>query len=316
MQILIFNTDNNPPVAVFPADTIVGVNTNLQYRISVFDENSSLRGVNAALFGGISELGGSITEIENIGDSTFVTIDFTPGCDAVRGAISSVLRLEDDINFPDINLSTTGSWLIDVEVNQPVLEATLNADNSVQLNWEAIDCQGFFSSISIFRSLCTSESTSDFEEIAQVSIESTSFIDETALEGNLYSYILVADNSLERELLLSTSSSVFTGTNPDNLAVCDHSDDPLITSVDAVETDKGVSIEIYPNPASEEIRIKNTKGYKADFNLFDVNGQLIFTTPIDSELVPIILNDLEKGTYFYEVNTVEKNIGKGSLIIE
>lgn len=63
-----------------------------------------------------------------------------------------------------------------------------------------------------------------------------------------------------------------------------------------IDNDKKEIINIYPNPAKEEITVKNTKTNK--LSIYNLLGELVFNQLISNETVTINISDLPSGIYF------------------
>jgi len=67
-------------------------------------------------------------------------------------------------------------------------------------------------------------------------------------------------------------------------------------------------IEIFPNPATNQINVKlNIELIGTDFSIFDNNGKSVFTGKIISDNTTIELSNFKKGIYFFSVGENLKN---------
>jgi hypothetical protein len=73
---------------------------------------------------------------------------------------------------------------------------------------------------------------------------------------------------------------------------------------------------LFPNPANEYITVRFEKVYQsAIFEIFDTNGHLILTTPIDGKESTIEIADLNAGLYTYRLRDNKTVCVTGKLII-
>lgn len=65
------------------------------------------------------------------------------------------------------------------------------------------------------------------------------------------------------------------------------------------------SIELYPNPTHEYVKIKlpNDKNYA--FSISDINGKEVEIGFLSSKMNSIRLNNLSKGTYFFKIEELD-----------
>ncbi|MFK8008687.1 MAG: DUF4465 domain-containing protein [Saprospiraceae bacterium] len=85
--------------------------------------------------------------------------------------------------------------------------------------------------------------------------------------------------------------------------------DNVVTSdgVVAVENVEASSLfEIYPNPASEFLVLKNLENENAEVAIFDMTGRVIYNTTLTGFLNEINIQNLAKGTYMVKVQTETK----------
>jgi len=91
--------------------------------------------------------------------------------------------------------------------------------------------------------------------------------------------------------------------------------DPLGLGVSSLETlDNALStneielvgqLEVYPNPASEIIEVKNTRFSNLVFNLFDISGKKIKSGNVSNSENRISLYQIQSGMYFLQLLEVE-----------
>lgn len=151
MQILVEDSDNDPPVLFLPQDTCIAHNTLYQERFFTSDPNNDR--VDVELFGGIKEEGALITSIQRVRmDSLVADIEWQIGCDQIaRLPIQATVKGLDD-GLP--NLSTFGNWEITVIGEAPNLISALPDQNQIQLQWEPYDCNDNGAKVQIYRFEC------------------------------------------------------------------------------------------------------------------------------------------------------------------
>jgi glucuronoarabinoxylan endo-1,4-beta-xylanase len=72
----------------------------------------------------------------------------------------------------------------------------------------------------------------------------------------------------------------------------------------AVQDVSGSKIQLYPNPAKDEIFV--TIGNGADYRIFDAKGSLILTGKFSSGKNRVDVSKLALGVYFIEVGNSQK----------
>jgi len=92
----------------------------------------------------------------------------------------------------------------------------------------------------------------------------------------------------------------------------------LITSIDDdLIFSKGNFFEVFPNPGKNNIIIKNTKtDDHFSFSLFDLFGNKIFITGVNSGSLKINTTSIPEGLYFYQISSDNDNNQSGKWIKE
>ena len=94
--------------------------------------------------------------------------------------------------------------------------------------------------------------------------------------------------------------------NQDGLIVGTGEELPNISAQDAI---------VYPNPGNEYLNIQSGPQINsALFELFDMNGNLVLTTPLDERLETISTIMLSTGTYPYRITFDNKIVGSGKWV--
>ena len=85
----------------------------------------------------------------------------------------------------------------------------------------------------------------------------------------------------------------------------------LNQKVEAVEMADGISLSVYPNPASERVSIVMNGSESTDAILFDINGRAVTTMTLHEGLNTVEISDLPQGVYMLRANgAVHKIIKK------
>jgi len=80
----------------------------------------------------------------------------------------------------------------------------------------------------------------------------------------------------------------------------------LIVWTQEIQTDKPL-FNIFPNPGENLINIRLTKG-EFDFELFNLNGQILINQQIQSQVNTINTESLKSGLFFYRITDHKNNI--------
>jgi ABC-type metal ion transport system substrate-binding protein len=87
----------------------------------------------------------------------------------------------------------------------------------------------------------------------------------------------------------------------------------LITWTKEIPTDKQET-SIYPNPGTSQLNIK-TKGNLKDFELLNINGQVVIREMLDKNNSIINVESIKPGIYFYRlVDKKNKTVETGKWI--
>jgi len=88
------------------------------------------------------------------------------------------------------------------------------------------------------------------------------------------------------------------------------------SSLNSIAIDPAISI--YPNPSSGLLNFKFVSKQSSGnyyFTLTNIVGQIVLDEKLNSSLNQIDVSSLENGSYFYQIDTNNKRIAKGKLII-
>jgi photosystem II stability/assembly factor-like uncharacterized protein len=114
-------------------------------------------------------------------------------------------------------------------------------------------------------------------------------------------YIAVADSTMYYNCYLS-------GNNTSNYQIFYAPRIPNVVS--AVETVSEQQFGIFPNPASNEIRISNKNG-KGEFRIYDIQGKIMLTETLTEPNQNIDIRSLKPGVYIWKMKS-----RKGMLVVQ
>jgi hypothetical protein len=77
------------------------------------------------------------------------------------------------------------------------------------------------------------------------------------------------------------------------------------------------SFDIYPNPASDFVylSIEGSENFNANFEIYDLLGQLVLSQTINSSTLQISTEILGNGIYYYKLSETNNIISEGKLVI-
>jgi PKD repeat protein len=84
----------------------------------------------------------------------------------------------------------------------------------------------------------------------------------------------------------------------------------VVFNTSSINESESILIEVYPNPTSNVVNIKNENANATQFAVYDVNGKLIKTINLKNTITEVSVKDLSNGMYFYQVMDNEGNILK------
>jgi hypothetical protein len=83
----------------------------------------------------------------------------------------------------------------------------------------------------------------------------------------------------------------------------------------SVEELSNLNVAIYPNPATDFIKIRKNKNDKLTFHLYNIEGKLLREFSLDKGLEEIKLTpELDSGFYFYKIVDEKESAVSGKLI--
>jgi len=247
MQILIEDSDNNPPVAYVPQDTCISANDLYQERL--FTNDPDFDRVQVDIYGGLLEEGAQLDETRVRNDSVVVDLQWTPDCDDIgRLPMVGLFKVEDN---GDPNLSDNQTWLIQVNGPAPELTSVTESEDGFLIEWEPYECQLDFASIEVFRfecdtsnvqrSACTTGVPDEWGaiKIGEVDITQTSFEDIGAVaglsSGTSYYYMIAVQFGIP-SYGESYASNILSGTVNESL--------PIISTIsfDKIANDQQINV--------------------------------------------------------------------------
>jgi hypothetical protein len=84
----------------------------------------------------------------------------------------------------------------------------------------------------------------------------------------------------------------------------------VVFNTSSINESESILIEVYPNPTSNVLNIKNENPNATQFAVYDVNGKLIKTINLKNTITEVSVKDLSNGMYFYQVLNNEGTILK------
>lgn len=81
---------------------------------------------------------------------------------------------------------------------------------------------------------------------------------------------------------------------------------------DAIANVEAINVAVYPNPASEELRIENAEN--ANIRIFNILGKEVYSTDRAANLERVNVKDFAKGTYFVRIEKEGKVASQKVLI--
>ncbi|MCG8400648.1 MAG: gliding motility-associated C-terminal domain-containing protein, partial [Firmicutes bacterium] len=320
MQILIEESENNPPKLYLPLDTCVEAGTTLD--VEIFAEDPDGHDITIETFSGIFGLFGPAVTVDPgsaIAQPNPARLHFTwqTHCNHVREKPYQIIFKATDHPSEKNKqppLVDFGSWFVTVVAPAPSgLAAFSSPDNNVVLQWDPYTCR-YAEKMQIWRRVGSYEyeyghcetgipKSGGYELIDEISITDTTYID-TGQEAGLaygakYCYRLVAEFPRPRggKSYPSKEVCVITETGPG----------PVITHVDVEKTGDGngeiivswippaeLNEEIYEPPYSYKLYRSDSVSTEIFINEISVLNYED-TTYLDTEL-----NTLSK-TYYYKV---------------
>ena len=88
------------------------------------------------------------------------------------------------------------------------------------------------------------------------------------------------------------------------------------STISVVEVDKLANIDIFPNPATQYITVRNNDPSLAmtTVRIFDINGRLVKNLKVDGTEARIELQDCSNGTYFVKIFAEDKVIATSKIV--
>ncbi len=87
----------------------------------------------------------------------------------------------------------------------------------------------------------------------------------------------------------------------------------------AEELKKGNNIRVYPNPASDKLKIEmsGTSTFKnVELTVYNLLGSLVLRSTLNSSITQLDINQWQKGIYFCRLKTDEKIFGVSQIVIQ
>lgn len=203
MQIIIEDTDLEPPLLKIPNDTCVAAGTILDANIFAWDENNDQ--VALEHYGLPKELGANLTVNKITLDSLVADYSWSIDCGSARQQpYYSYFKATNNPN-KSFKLTTYKEWAIEV-IGAAVENVTATeVTQGVNLSWDSYcPASTGISSLEVWRRSCDLANVTldycttgvpdewGFTKIATVDKNATSYLDETIFKGSKYYYIVIA----------------------------------------------------------------------------------------------------------------------------
>lgn len=173
------------------------------------------------------------------------------------------------------------------------LSGVVVSDNHVELSWE-----NSMSSDKKFQLYRKSHLLSDWELIAELGNDTTSYIDYNVVKGETYNYIVRSVSTVGE----SDWSNII----------------EIILGLTGVNNHSNKKVILYPNPVnSGVITVSVDNLLIKSIDVFDINQRRIFQKQnIDEKKVQINCNDLKSGVYFMKITTSQNSVLVRKFIVE
>ena len=88
------------------------------------------------------------------------------------------------------------------------------------------------------------------------------------------------------------------------------------STISVVEVDNFANIDIFPNPATQYVTVRNNAPSLAMTTVcvFDINGRLVKNLKVDGNEARIELQDCSNGTYFVKIFAEDKVIATSKIV--
>ncbi len=170
----------------------------------------------------------------------------------------------------------------------------LDTLSSIQLKWAAVPGT-FFYHLDV-----STDSLFVNDTIRSIDLLSLSYtLIKPQLAGTTYYWRVIANNggntSTSKIQSFKTMSPDYLGINSNNLS--------------------NEKLKVYPNPSNGKFAFYNLEK-ESNFQVFDVNGKLIFQTETKENTLNLDLEGREKGIYMFRISNSKKEIQQGKLILK
>ena len=186
MQIIVGETDNNPPVLTIPKDTCIEAGTLLEATITAMDPDENAEVIVEA-FGGPFILNPA-AEL-NPDDKNYYpvphTVDFSwqTNCDQIRDE-PYLIRFKATDNGPGINLTDFETWSVTIVPPAPKnVTISKEPQRSIRINWDQYNC-GLAENIQVYRRVDSFDFTPENCEIGIPENGGYELIGSVAVDGN------------------------------------------------------------------------------------------------------------------------------------
>ncbi len=307
MQIIIEDTDLEPPLLKLPNDTCVIAGTTLNSNIIAWDKNDER--VLLEQYGLPKESGATLNNTPITIDSLVGTFNWSTGCE--KGREGSYYAFFKAINNPGTNFSLTTykEWQIKV-IGAPVQNTTTTeVAGGVNLTWDTY-CPSSTTTqhLELWRRSCDTTAVSidycttgvpatwGFDKVAEFDKNTTTYLDKNIFKGNRYYYTLVAkftDGSYSVPSIIQKIETTIDGPWITHASVLVHDSTKGKTLIDWSFS----SVFNETGPYKIEL-LRSDQLTDGNYNLIQT---LLLPTQIDSSFIDTLL-DTYNGTYNYKIN--------------
>jgi len=209
MQIEVKEGTNRQPIIKVPEDVCISANSILERIISVTDEDNDR--IFLLHYGELAKVASFLPTDNPIASGSYKTLKWTTTCNDVRNRpYQAFFRAVDDLpNPPKTPLADVKSFFIYVVAPEAKGLKSQIIGKDIRLTWNKYTCLNAHG-MQVYRKVgcdtvlpknCQTGAPDGYVLVGEVGINEVTFLDTTALRGNVYSYCLVASFQDEVRLL-------------------------------------------------------------------------------------------------------------------
>lgn len=311
MQVNVSSCSNTPPIIQDIQDICIEAGTLLNLPIRAFDNDSNQAITLTATGGPLTEVNGDLAEFsEVVGiDSVEGNLTWLTGCPHVRSAPYQIfLKAQDnDNNVPLIDLFTLNITVIGPKVKNVSTQASLNG---ISVSWSRNICEevvGYHvyrkpDSLLWIPDSCETGIPPDrgYTRIGTLNHrDSTQFLDQDVIDGNIYCYRIVAVFADGAESIASKESCAET-----------FETDPIPLNADVLTTDStnGSVFVRWKNPKNIDSLNLSNNAYYSLYTLTDGNPVLLYSSNdiLDTTFLHQNINT-QSTQHIYKIDLIDQN---------